>query len=442
MERLRQFTTANDNNTLVLAEQRAATIANTIGINLINEDNMVNGDAAGRRQVVEPTTLYDFQHEYDQQPVTEETLATGSGNTATHNANEAAVDMTTGGTATGRVVRQSRQYIRYQPGRAQLILCTGVMGAATENITQRIGYYDDNNGVFFEQTATDVAVVVRSNTSGSVVDTRVAQASWNQDVLDGTGPSGVTLDLTKNQVFVIDFLWLGTAQVRYGFYLESNTGDFGLKWAHEAYYTNTQTVSFMRTANLPVRYELVNDTTPVAFTMKEICSSVISWGGFESDRALPFAASNQATSVSCGTGALTGTLAIRAADTFNSLVNRAGIRPRGLNLFTESSGIYWQLVYNPTVTGGAWVSADANSAVEYNATLTSFSGGIVIEMGYLPVGGGNQDIAQFVQDIASRLPYGLDAAATAGSGTTLLIAAQGLGGTADVYSALMWDEIK
>ena len=171
----------------------------------------------------------------------------------THSPNDSGVILS-GTTASGSTsIRQTFEYYRYQPGRSQQVLMTGVMGAKKTNVRQRIGLFDANNGLFFEQDGTNLKVVRRTKTSGVVVDNAVFQSAWNIDHLDGAGKSGILLDMSKAQIFVIDFEWLGVGRVRFGFNINGIT-----YYCHQIFNANNLTTVYMQTANLPLRYELQN----------------------------------------------------------------------------------------------------------------------------------------------------------------------------------------
>ena len=224
-------------------------------------------DAFGRVRVSDPATLFDSQHQYTSQPLYWGEQATGTG-AATHLPNEASVRLSTGGTASGaKMYRRTKAYFRYQPGKSQFIAMTFVLGAATNNLRRRVGYYDSHNGIFVEQTGSGASVVRRTYTSGSAVDNVVAQDSWSIDRFDGTGPSGVTLDWTKTQILVIDLQWLGVGRVRVGFYVNGV-----LYYAHEFLNANNLSLVYMTSANLPLGYEIENTgITAGTNTMDCIC---------------------------------------------------------------------------------------------------------------------------------------------------------------------------
>lgn len=226
-------------------------------------------DAFGRMQVAQPYTLFDSQHRYAENDKFY-TTTTGTGTTS-YDVNASLVDMEVAGA--GNVVRETTRVFTYQPGKALEIFNTFTMNAGATGLTQRVGYFSAENGVYLEQSDGDLYLVLRSSVSGSVVENRVAQADWNTDTLDGTGNSKITIDVTKSQIQFIDIEWLGVGTVRAGFVID---GAFII--AHKFHHANNIVGTYMTTASLPIRYELAS-TGPTA-TLKHICNTVISSGGF------------------------------------------------------------------------------------------------------------------------------------------------------------------
>ncbi len=234
-------------------------------------------DAFGRQRVSQPYSLFDSQSRYaaDNQF---STSTSGTG-TSTFNTNQSSVSMAVTGGGVGSVVRQSFRNMLYQPGKGLLVLATFQMDNSTSaNLNQSVGYFNTQNGVFFRRTGGVNAFVMRSNTSGTPTDARFAnQADWNGDKLDGTGASGLTLDLTHPQILWMDFEWLGVGSVRCGFIIN---GEYIVCHTFDTANVFGTTV-YMTTAILPVRYEITTTTAAVAATLTQICSSVVSEGGFE-----------------------------------------------------------------------------------------------------------------------------------------------------------------
>ncbi|NBP16069.1 hypothetical protein EBU95_17040, partial [bacterium] len=208
-------------------------------------------DAFGRLRVSEAFTLGDYKHTYGIDPNFRDTLSNGG--TVTHITNQAAARLATSNNASSRAVHQTKQYHNYMPGKSQLIKSTINFYSATANVTKRTGYYDDLNGIYFEQIGSgELAFVIRTDTSGTASDARRAiQSSWNKDKCDGTGASGFNLDITKTQIFWIDFQWLGVGRVRCGF-----VHNGVMIVAHEFYNSNNLPVVYMSNPNLPVRCEI------------------------------------------------------------------------------------------------------------------------------------------------------------------------------------------
>jgi len=328
-----------------------------------------NTDAFGRLRVSQPYTLFDSQNRYgiDSQF---STSTTGSG-AATHLSNESSVNMAVTTVSGDEVVRQTFRVFPYQPGKSLLVLATFKMDTAKTNLRQRVGYFNTGNGVFLEQNANGITFVLRTSTSGSASDTRyVAKADWNGDKLDGTGTSGITLDLTKTQILFMDFEWLGVGSVRCGFVIN---GSFIV--AHTFHNSNIQTSVYMTTAILPVRYEITNTGSVASSSaMKQICSSVMSEGGYE---AVSQEHSARMISVTTGTF-LTTTFKPLVSIRLPSTALGAVVLPYNLNFLPTTSDNYELALFkNTTLTTPTWTAVSSNSNVEQDLASTSMTNGTI-----------------------------------------------------------------
>jgi hypothetical protein len=396
---------------------------------------MGNLDAFGRLRVSDPQTLFDYQSQYDDGSLLWESVLTGSG-TATHSANTASVSLAVTAASGDKVVRQTREYHRYQPGKSQLVLATFVAATPKTNLRQRLGYFDANDGIFLQTSSTTISIVRRTSTSGSPVDTTVNQADWNIDKFDGTGPSRMTLDVTKGNILFIDMEWLGVGRVRAGFV----TPDGRFCVAHEFQNANALTAVYMKTANLPVRYEIENlGTTSGSSTLEAICTSVISEGGFEDNRGLPFSTSSGTTVKSVTTEV--PILSIRPKATFNSIVNRGQIIPQQVSSYVDTTGARFRLIYNPTLTGAAFGSVDNSSIVEVDTTASAFSAGLPVAAWYQPASASGTYSAQ-LNEVLSRLPLSLNISGANPIVLTLAAARIGGTGTCNVLASINWKELR
>ena len=340
----------------------------------ISYSNSPNIDAFGRLRVSTPFTLFDSSHRFADNGLW--STATATSGTATFNTAQGLVDLAVTAASGSEVVRETTKIFSYQPGKSLLVLSTFVMSAAKTGLRQRVGYYGAANGYYLEQNDSTVSFVERSSVSGSLVDTPVAQASWNVDPLNGSGPSGITLDLTKAQILFMDLEWLGVGTVRIGFVIDGN-----FYVCHKFQHANIIASTYITTASLPLRYEITNTAaTSGASTLKQICSTVLSEGGYElrgSQQAVGTPITSPRTLTTAGT--FYPIVSIRLKSTRLDAIAVA----TAISVIGNTAANYnWQVVNSGTTTGGSWVSAGTNSSVEYNLTGSSFTGGRILASGF------------------------------------------------------------
>ena len=327
-------------------------------------------DAFGRLRVSNPHTLFDGAQRYRDDPFKWDQVDTGAA-TSTFLVNESSVLMSVSGNGDSST-RQTKSVFAYQPGKSLLTLATFVMTTPTAGLRQRVGLFGAQNGVYFEVDGTTVNMVIRKYTSGAVDDTteKFSQANWNGDKLNGTGPSGITLDVSKAQIFWCDIEWLGVGSVRCGFVIN---GEFIV--CHTFHHANTLNKVYMTTATLPVRYELTS--TGTAGTMRAICSTVMSEGGYM-NRSITRSIGTSLTGKDLSNTVYRPLVCIRLnSDNIESVVVPVKFDVFGLQLAAFS----YRIIVNPTLTGASWVSSGADSSVEYDISATALSGGTVIDQG-------------------------------------------------------------
>lgn len=310
-------------------------------------------DAFGRWRVSGPTTLFDGKvGPGDGNLVFSNVTNNGTITYTTNNQASCAV-MTVNAGVTGGCVRQSYKRFPYLPGKSQMVLITFVFGSANGSIVRQAGYYDDDNGVYLEQHGSTVSIVKRSKVTGTVVNTKIAQDDWNLDPLNGTGPSGITLNLAKAQILVIDLEWLGVGRVRVGFNIDGVT-----YYVHQFLHANSVESVYMSTATLPVRYYIENTGLGAESTLNAICSTVISEGGSE-PIGRPYGM-NAGAAIAGSTGNVYAALGLRMKTD-----SREAIYPESFSVIGASNNDYfaWYLWRNPTLAAGAW-TAVANSGCE------------------------------------------------------------------------------
>jgi len=384
-------------------------------------------DAFGRARSSSPYTLFDSQNRYEKNDLFDESTSTGG--TVTYDANTSTISLNVTTSSGSEVVRQTYRSFAYQPGKSLLTLNTFVMPAAQTNTRCRVGYFNTQNGVFLERDGLAVRFVRRTYVSGSAVDTVVEQADWNGDKLNGSGDSGFTLDLTKAQILWEDFEWLGVGAVRCGFVINGQN-----IVCHTFYNANNLTGVYMTTAILPVRYEITNTgAAAAASTFKQICSTVISEGGYEKKVALNVArmtAANSSISTS-----FVPLVSLRLASGRTGAV----VVPDGYSVLpTAASATTFEivLVKNPTLTGASWAASTSNN-VQQDLSATSYTGGTIVQQQFVLSSSQASGISAGGSDYNWDLQLG---ATISGTSDIYTLAIRALSGTHTAIGALsFWD---
>ena len=397
----------------------------------ISYANSANIDAFGRLRVSTPFTLFDSSHRFADNNLWSTSTATGGA--ATFNTNQGLIDLAVTAASGSEVVRETTKIFSYQPGKSLLVLSTFVMSSAKTGLRQRVGYYGAANGYYLEQNDSTVSFVERSSVSGALVNTPVTQASWNVDPMNGTGPSGITLDLTKAQILFMDLEWLGVGTVRIGFVIDGN-----FYVCHKFQHANIIASTYITTASLPLRYEITNTgATSGASTLKQICSTVLSEGGYE------LTGLQQAVGIPINSPRTLGT-----AGTFYPVISLRLKTTRldgiailsALSAMPITTGNYnWQLIATGTTTGGTWVSAGTNSSVEYNITGTTFAGGRILASGFFNATNQGSSQIDLLKEALFKFQLERDGLTATPFELTLVIASDSASDT--VVASLDWEEV-
>jgi hypothetical protein len=379
-------------------------------------------DAFGRIRVSNPFTLFDSDHRYGDNGFFD-TATTGTAS-ASFVANNAVVTLTVDTGSGDQVIRETKRVFNYQPGKSLLILNTFVFNEAKTGLRQRVGYFGAENGIFLEQDGTTINLVRRSYVTGSAVDTKIAKANWNGDKLDGNGESGYTLDLTKAQIFWVDVEWLGAGSVRCGFVID---GKFIV--CHTFHHANLITGVYMTTATLPIRYEITNTaSTASESVLKQICSTVMSEGGYEKKVKPSVVRMTTAKTVDTN---ITPLITIRlASDKLDSVVL--------LKLFdvlpiaNAATTFEIQLIKNTTLTNDSY-DTTTFSNIDFDLAATALSGGTILQSFY--VSSSNQLRGNL--NIEEEYNFGFQLGRTiAGVSDTFTVAARTLSGTQSAIGTL------
>lgn len=249
-------------------------------------------DNFGRQKVTIHQNVYEADFEYGLQPLRWESLTytTGSNGTATITQipSLGGVAMTVGTGSYDLCVRQSRPYHRYQPGKTMYMAANANFGGPVANNYTRVGFFDDSNGAFFEQSFTSsnnpsgMYVCLRSDsaTSGSLpITTKVSLDQWNGDI-----NLAKSLNWNNVQMLWIEYAWYGAGTIRFG--VTMNSEQYLLHTFNTA---NIAQGPWSRTGNLPVRYELRNSgSVSAGTTFIHYGVSVLVEGGRDSQRGFTY----------------------------------------------------------------------------------------------------------------------------------------------------------
>jgi len=333
-------------------------------------------DAFGRSRVSEPLTLSDSKNVHLADAEYSDLVLNGGA--ITHLADEASFLLSITGQTGSRTTRQTRMYHNYLPGKSQLILASFRFGAMNSGIIRRVGYFDDDNGVFLEQNGTDnkYYVVRREKTSGTVVETKISRDMWDKPLPE--------FDFTKVQLLKIDFQWLGVGKIR--FFLTNAKEEL----IQTFFLANENTTVSFSEPNLPVRYEILNDSfvggVGDSFDMQMICTTTMSEGGYIETGLDRHISTGPIHRTIADGGDELPVLAIKLKNSFEGKANRYYIRPGPYSIYVETHPVLFKIyrLESPSQLNGSWVSAHSSSPVEYNVSATTYS----LVGGYQELAGG------------------------------------------------------
>ncbi|WP_419888910.1 hypothetical protein [Paenibacillus xylanexedens] len=209
--------------------------------------------------VSEKTPIVELTSAYGLSILRDSVTTTGDG-AVTNDATEYNLSNTINGTDSA--ILESVLRGRYEPGYAgEAGIGVRVPLLPIGNQIGRWGFFDDQNGAFFGVNSTNVFVVIRRGGS----DTTFPQSLWNVDRLDGTGPSGATLSLSKGNIFQIVFTWYGYGVIEFRVVIP-NPATLAQEVITVHRFSPTGQTSFID-PNLPLRAQIDNNGTAASYTL-------------------------------------------------------------------------------------------------------------------------------------------------------------------------------
>ena len=311
--------------------------------------------------------------------------ATSNGGTILRDADARHMLFSTTSASGSSVSRTSNRYHYYQPGVGNLVIITLAHGdSGKENNVREWGYADESNGLLFRLSGETLQVVLRSDTSGTVEEQVIDRADWNGDKLDGTGTSGMTIDVTKANFYWIDFAWLGVGAARFGVLSPD-----GSRWVcHTFQNPNTNLGAYMATGSLPLHFHNYNTAlTSGTSEFKLICSAIYAESTVNYTYWRASIDSGDLKPVTTNTPIVS----LKPAITVNGKLNRVGIYPECLSIYVTGGPVRVHVIDQATtLTDSDW-SID-NGTVLGDSAATACIGGSVFHTYYLDVGSHHIDI--------------------------------------------------
>jgi hypothetical protein len=260
-------------------------------------------DVVGKLKVSQSQNIYDADFEYGVQPLRWEQFIQNTSGQAyiIQNPGLGGVSMNIGGgnTPGDITIRQSRPYHRYQPGKTMYMASNVNFGSSVSGQTQRVGIFDDSNGIFFLQSGTPYTgnpgamyAVIRSDSGGLPTEQVFPLDSWNgnKNIIN-------SIDWTKVQMIWMEYAWYGAGALRWGVVINGEPWVLHQVGAGNATILGSAAVKpWSRTGNLPVRYEQRDNGSSATSLMTHYGVSVLIEGGRDNQRGFTYSYGNYAAS--------------------------------------------------------------------------------------------------------------------------------------------------
>jgi hypothetical protein len=349
-------------------------------------------DAFGNMAMIQLKSIVDYDHVETPSSMLSDIIVNSA--SGSYSQNESLYLLTNTAGSNDKITRRSNIWHKYQPGETVRCLMTLICGdTGKSNLIRRWGYFDDDDGLFFELSGSALSVVQRSSVTGTPVETKVAQANWNGDILDGTGGNdNVTkhnLDLTKNNVYFIDFQWLGSGQQRFGIFAEGKR-----IVSHTFFSESDNSRPWSKRASLPISVEQENiGTTSGTSETRFVCATVQSAEPYSpryntySEDFGPYEVTGSVDPVS-GSEGFFPLVSFRPSKLSNAGVdNRHYYIPEKMEIYSNGIDAVFALHKNTILSGSVWTSGSLRSALDIDTASSASQAGERITTAMVPSNG-------------------------------------------------------
>lgn len=341
-------------------------------------------DAFGRFRISEAASIFDSKQSVTNDGTIWDRISFSGSQVHSPGMSQTAMSVSASG---GYAISQTFQRMNYQPGKSQLIFETAYNFQPETNLVKRIGYftttttapyYSGVDGLWWESSNGVVSCNIRNNSNG--VTETATQANWNIDKMNGSGVSTINIDWSKNQIYVIQFQWLGVGRVVFAVDVEGK-----LYPVHYFDHANETSGVYISSPNKPIRYDIYS-TGATSGTLYQVCASVQSEGG-QTPRFVERLIDNGVVPVAGPIKDLEwAVLGLRISPTTQNADGlNIGIETVEVATSTTNAVGGWRLKVNPNVAGSlTWLPLPSTSGIEYCVGTASnlTTSGVGIHGGY------------------------------------------------------------
>jgi hypothetical protein len=355
-----------------------------------------------------------------------------NGGTATHDATQSMVRMEVNNQTGSEVIRQTKNVMRYIPGRSSTLSFGIRLENPVTGIRRRFGLFDEDDGAFFEDAGDENYYCCVRNKNGPELY-RVAREDWNGDKLDGTGVSGIIASASAQQLINIEYEWYGSGQVIFSYIINGKPHII-----HTFNFGNILDSVWCSTPFLPIRVEITN-LTGVAGTHRlyQGSNSLLQEGEPEK-----LGISENITNSGIATNITYTNLP--SANQYYPIIS-IKLKPTQLKAIvlptyfqvatTDNTNIAYKFVQNATLVGAAFTNhPDPNSFSQFDISATSFSNGDVLDTGFAFGQGG------IVIELDKQTQYQIGRTGIGTISDTLTLCVAATGSNKNAVASITWIE--
>jgi hypothetical protein len=351
------------------------------------EQGNMTFDAFGHAQYTTLTKIADYNHIYYDDALGLLYNSTGS---ITHTPADSLLTFSVNSTSGSKTQRTTNQYYPYNPSEGNLFTFVVASGdSGKTGCVRKWGCYDDDEGFWFELSGSTISVGMNSTT---LSDVTINQSSWNGEQLNDANTSDYILDITKLNIFWIDFQWLGAGRARFGTY----SADGRKIILHTLLHANTALKPYMRRATLPMRWEIYNtENTSGTSEFKLSCSSVFRENNGNDVVQYSGKIQTVMTPRLAVSGSFLPILSAKPSTLFNGQTNRITVIPTDIESCVEGDACIINVILNGQLTGSTFTHpTGSESPTLLDTDATEINAGLRRESIMLPAGVFSRELDQ------------------------------------------------